>query len=291
MSHKTWVPKITLGMGLATLGLGAVAADGSDTPTSTLQSVVIMGEKAERSIKETTSSVAVISEDKLSGMRYKTLREAVSEINNVVTLSGSVPDIRGVSGNGSAGGFNSISGGAKARVSTLIDGVAEPFVADLTGDSGLWDIEQIEVFRGPQSTSNGRNSIGGSIVIKTKDPSFDWEAAGRLGYRTQAQYIDTSAMISGPILEDTLAFRIAAQRLDGETLTNDAQAFESNPPSYDLNELISEKVRAKLLLTPTDQLRTLFAYSSIRRYRSYLLCWRGYQGPRPDMQRGSKIPP
>ncbi|KTF07147.1 TonB-dependent receptor, partial [marine sediment metagenome] len=74
-----------------------------------------------------------------------------------------MPDIRGVSGNGGAGGFNSISGGAKGRVSTLIDGVAQPFVADLSGDSGMWDLQQIEVFRGPQSTSNGRNSIAGSV--------------------------------------------------------------------------------------------------------------------------------
>ena len=175
-------------------GFGAVSAAAAGVDNGgqgLLETIVVVGEKRERSLKDTASSVSVISEETLKSMQHQTITDAVSEIANVVALSGAVPDIRGVSGNGSAGGFNSVSGGAKGRVSILIDGVAEPFVADLTGDSGIWDIEQIEVYRGPQSTSNGRNSIAGSIYIKTTDPGFDWDGAARLGYRNEEGYIDT----------------------------------------------------------------------------------------------------
>ncbi len=237
-----------------------VVAQTDTAPAGDIETVLVIGEKIERAAKDATSSVAVLSEETLNTLRNLSLSGVVSEVPNVVVLSGAVPDIRGVSGNGSSGGFNSISGGAKARVSVLMDGIAEPFVADFTGDSGIWDVEQVEVYRGSQSTINGRNSIGGAIYIKTRDPSFDWEAAGRLGYRSGERYIDTAVMLSGPIVDDELAFRVTAQRLDGQTLTDDS-GFASNPPFYDLNGLDTNRIRAKLLWAPSENFEALLAYS------------------------------
>lgn len=242
------------------------ASSKTEAATEQLESmehIIVLGEKTERSLKDTASSVSVISEEALKTMQHISINEAVSEIPNVVVLRGAVPDIRGVSGNGSATGFNGVSGGARARVTTLIDGVAEPFMADLTGDTGIWDIEQIEVFRGPQSTINGRNSMGGMIYIKTKDPSYDWEGAARLGYRDHDRYVDTSFMLSGPIVDEQLAFRLTAQNLDGESYDNSV-IFEDNPPKHDLDELKTTRVKAKLLWEPKaiDNLSALFTYSS-----------------------------
>ena len=246
------------------LGLGLHAAEEAARESAAVQkmdALVVVGEKTERSLKDTVSSVSVISAETIESMQHQTLTDAVSDVVNVVSLSGAVPDIRGVSGNGGAGGFNSITGGANARVSILVDGVAEPFVADMTGDSGLWDIEQIEVYRGPQSTSNGSNSIAGSIYIKTPDPTFHWEGAGRVGYRNQDGYLDTSMLVSGPIIEDKLAFRLSAQRVDAETITDEA-GFSSNAPTYDLNELSTERYRAKFLWRLSDDTDVLVSHSA-----------------------------
>lgn len=238
------------------------APDDEKERAKTLETITVVGQKQEKTLKDVTASVSVISDDTFRSMEDQSINEALSGIPNVVTLSGAAPDIRGVSGNGAAGGFNSISGGAKARVTTLIDGVAEPFVADLTGDSGLWDVEQVEVYRGPQSTINGRNSIAGSIFVKTKDPTFDWEGAARLGYRNQEQFVDTSAVISGP-LSDSVAFRLSAQHLDGTTLVNN-QPHDDNPPDYPLDEVTTNRLRGKLLWQVNDRLRMMFAYSANR---------------------------
>ena len=215
-----------------------------------IEKIIVIGEKADRTLKDTASSVSVITEETLRSIQNITVSQAVSEIPNVVALTGAVPDIRGVSGNGSASGFNGVTGGARARVSTLIDGVAEPFMADLTGDSGIWDVEQIEVFRGPQSTSNGRNSLGGLIYIKTKDPSYDWEGAARVGYRNQDQYVDTSVMASGPLIDEQLAFRFTGQLLSGESYDNSV-IYEDHDPTFDLDELKTTRLKAKLLWKPS----------------------------------------
>jgi len=247
---------------LAIFSSSSLAADEKTSNSShAMENIIVIGEKTERSLKDTTSSVSVIAEDALKNLQHLTVSDAVSNISNVVVLSGAVPDIRGVSGNGAASGFASFSGGAKARVTTLVDGVIQPFIADLTGDSGIWDVEQIEVYRGPQSTSNGRNSIGGSVYIKTKDPSFDWQGAARVGLRNKDNYVDTSAMLSGPIVDNTLAFRITAQQLNGDTLSN-GEEYEGNPASFDLNSLETQKLKGKLLWTPTEDFKALFSVSS-----------------------------
>lgn len=238
------------------------ADDAADDPISSIEKITVMGEKTERSLKDTTSSVSVISAEQLASGQYLSVSSAIAEIPNVVVLSGAVPDIRGVSGNGAATGFNSFTGGAKARVSTIVDGVIEPFVADLTGDTGLWDIAQIEVFRGPQSTSNGRNSIAGSLFIKTNDPSFDWDGAARLGYRNQSNFVDSAIMLTGPILDEQLAFRITAQNVDGDTY-NKGLNHETNPATYDLNELKTQRFRSKFLWQPNqnDDLQIMYSYA------------------------------
>lgn len=87
-------------------------ADSPQKKAPELEETVVIGEKVARSLRETTSSVSVLSEDELNGMKNITFTGAIAEVPNVLSLSGSLPDIRGVSGNGAAGGFNSISGGA-----------------------------------------------------------------------------------------------------------------------------------------------------------------------------------
>lgn len=236
----------------------AVDAESSEP----IEKITVYGEKIERSLKDTTSSISVIDKDALDSGQYQSTSSALSEVPNVVVLTGSVPDIRGVSGNGSASGFNSFTGGARARVSTLVDGVAEPFVADLTGDTGLWDIQQIEVYRGPQSTINGRNSIGGTVFIKTEDPTFDWQGAARVGYRNQDNFIDSAVMLSGPILDDELAFRVSGQNVTGNTF-NKGLEYETNPAPFDLNELITNRWRGKFLWQPSaiEDLKVLYSFS------------------------------
>lgn len=261
MEHRAFKKNIIAAI-ISSLGVSSAYAAVEAESTEPIEKITVYGEKIERSLKDTTSSVSVIDKDSLDSGQYQSVSDALSEIPNVVVLTGSVPDIRGVSGNGSASGFNSFTGGARARVSTLVDGVAEPFVADLTGDTGLWDIQQVEVFRGPQSTINGRNSIGGTVFIKTEDPTFDWRGAARLGYRDQNNYVDSAVMVSGPILDDELAFRLSGQNVTGETY-NKGLVYETNPAPFDLNELITNRWRGKFLWQPSaiEELKILYSFS------------------------------
>lgn len=74
--------------------------------------------------------------------------------------------IRGVSSEGLVPG--------SAPLATLyIDGVQQTVRGARRGARGLFDVEQVEVYRGPQSTLSGRAAMAGAIYIKTKDPTFE----------------------------------------------------------------------------------------------------------------------
>lgn len=263
MSHTNHsLKKYSLALLLSTAIAPSVLADAEAEDTQSIEEITVYGEKIERSLKDATSSVSVISAETLQTGQYLSISDAIGEIPNVVSVTGTVANVRGVSGNGAAGGFNGVSGGSKARVLTLVDGVAEPFIGDLTGDTGLWDIQQVEVFRGPQSTTNGRNSIGGSIYVKTKDPSFNWEGAVKAGYRNQDGYYDGAAVVSGPLVEDQLAFRISAQHQEGDTYLDELK-FDTHPTDLDLDEIKTSRVRGKLLWQPTgeDNLKLMYQFA------------------------------
>lgn len=266
-NHKFTLKPLVLAM---LVGSGSVMAQVTETPDGeaerkpreSIEVITVTGEKTERSLKDTAASVAVINQQMLDSGQIVSMSDALKDIANVVVLTGAVPDIRGVSGNGSATGFNSFTGGARARVSQLVDGVAQPFVAEVTGDTGLWDIGQVEVFRGPQSTSNGRNSIGGAVIVRTRDPVMQTEGALRLGYRNQDNFLDSALAFSAPIVEDELAVRLATQWIHGDTYSNPV-VYASNPTKTDFAALETQNSRAKLLWTPkaNRDLKLLYSYN------------------------------
>src|SRR3546814_14908005 len=67
----------------------------------------------------------------------------------------------------------------------------------------------MEVYRGPQSTLQGRNAIGGVVAIKTADPTFDWQGKvrGVIGGDKKRQI---SGAVGGPVVADVLAFWLSA---------------------------------------------------------------------------------
>lgn len=222
----------------------------------TAERITVIGEKAGRTLKETAASVVVLNEQDLHGGQFLSIYDALLDMANITFQPGGLPSIRGLAGSGSALGFTAYASGSKPRLTTLIDGVVEPFNSELSGDTGLWDVEQIEVFRGPQSTSIGRNSIGGMMVVQTKKPTQDWQSNMRVGVRDQDQFVEAAAAISGPLIEDELSFRLATQSIQGDTHFNfivkpEDQAKYGDTYPFDANRVESNNLRAKLLWEPS----------------------------------------
>lgn len=105
-------------------------------------------------------------------------------------------------------GVGTLSGGAGVdqSVSLNIDGLSLGQALAFT--SGLFDLERVEVLKGPQALFYGKSSPGGVIALRTADPADTFELTARAGYEFEARNTRGELILSGPV-SDTLKLRLA----------------------------------------------------------------------------------
>ena len=117
------------------------------------------------------------------------LDDVLKAIPNILDNSGGRgrPTIRGIDGAAVSEFNENMHTGNRPRVNTLVDGVARPFKAGSPASAfrSVWDVEAVEIGRGPQSTNTGRSSLSGAVNVSTRDPVHEREFAVRMGYFDQ----------------------------------------------------------------------------------------------------------
>ena len=203
-----------------------------------IEELVIVGTKRGLTVQETEVSLEVFQAERLDAENLFNIGDVIRRAPNI-SSAGASSDIviRGVSRTGVGGAGQGVTSNVYIDYVPVSDGA-------LFFDLGaLWDVEQVEVLRGPQSTVQGRNALAGAIVVSTKDPTYEWEAAGRARYaeRNTQQF---SGVVSGPIIDNQLAFRVAVDHQATDGFTDFAATGE---PATSRNALL---LRGKLLVEP-----------------------------------------
>ena len=218
-----------------------------------LDTMVVTGEKIDKNIKETTTAVTLFSGDVLKTGEITEVKDIAIGAPNVIPDTFGHISIRGVSGGGAATGGVALMTGARARIATVVDGTTQDWSGYNFTPTNLWDVEQVEVLRGPQSTTQGASAIAGALVVNTNDPTFESEAAVRLGlesYKNGNLKHNLAFMSSGALVENELAYRIAADQTKGDGWLNyDTSSYSGNLPN--LSDSSSLNIRGKLLFEPT----------------------------------------
>lgn len=235
---------------------GMIISSAAQAEAIVLDTIVVTGEKIDKNIKDTTTAVTVISEDELAKGDVENVLDLATQAPNVVPDAFGNISIRGLSGGGAATGGTGMTTGSRPRVSTVVDGTSQDWFGYNYTPSKLWDAEQVEILRGPQSTVQGSSAIGGAMVINTNDPTFDSEAAIKAGlenYENGNLKYNVAAMSSGALIEDELAYRIAIDKTQGEGWINyDTSDYVGDIPN--LSDSDNLNVRSKLLWQPNDKL-------------------------------------
>lgn len=242
---------ITLAIGSALmLGNGAWAAE--QGAALELDSVMVTGEKINRTLEQTQSSVVVETAEDLRTHGDKNLVDVFARTPGVFTQAGNENwGIRGVPVSGFDDQGPATLNGA---VSVFIDGAQQPNRALTFSPNQLWDTQQVEVFLGPQSTTQGRNSLAGAVVIQTNNPTFEpsFSAQTNVG-----NYGERGLAVAGggAIVDDKIAGRIAIDRQDGDGyIDNEARHDDANPHR-------TSNARGKLLVLPNDDTEVLLTYA------------------------------
>jgi outer membrane receptor protein involved in Fe transport len=156
----------------STLLSGAVNAD-----TAKIEEIIVYGEKQNRSLQDSPVSVGIVSADDLANSTVQDFNDIYNRVANVTSLRGgneTLFAIRGISVQGLSDNPNNFTAGV------YVDEVPLDNLSIRYGVMNAWDIQQVEVYRGPQSTLQGRNALNGAVFIKTMDPSYETNGRARV---------------------------------------------------------------------------------------------------------------
>jgi outer membrane receptor protein involved in Fe transport len=238
---------------LSLLAAGPALAQETSTGNAIVLDVItVTGEKVSRDLKDTASSVAIRTAKEIEKEKTgkSSVTEVVSDVPNVTyTETVGVPVIRGLDGQGPNTGAGAFFSGTVPRATVNVDGHYLNYNESYFGATSVWDLDSIEVFRGPQTTSQGANAIAGAIIVNTKDPTFTREGAyqAEIGNYNQKR---ASFMLSGPLVENELAGRIAVDYSGRDTFIDYINpAYSGAGTDLDFKAL---NARGKLLWQPSE---------------------------------------
>ena len=232
---------------------GSVAQTQQAADGRVLEEVQVTARQRTESLQDVPVAVTVIDEDAIRKSFAQNLGEMGAYAPNVTI--GTVPGftaasiaIRGVSTGDIPSTFD-------PAVTVAVDGFyLGHYQASLLD---MFDIQQIEILRGPQGTLFGKNTIGGVINVTTKKPTgeFGVQAKARVGNEGRQDLMIAADL---PIIEDVLAARISMQQFDFDGF------YENTYDGSDAGGQDLFSARAKFLWTPSEEFEALLSFEYIK---------------------------
>ena len=238
----------------ALLNFGLSSAAVAVESEAVIEEVIVTARKREESAQEVPVAITALS----SELRSSTLR-------NLADVNGYAPNVQISENPGRTGGSDiTIRGISPTRVddnsldspiAIVIDGI---FLGTLSGQIiENFDLERVEILRGPQGTLFGKNTVGGVVNVVRSRPTGELGARlkytiGKWGQR------ELRAVVNTPIMEDTLAAKVFYSTIEADGYIYNSNLQEDFPKKDYSNYGLT------LLATPNDRFDALF---TIEKYK------------------------
>lgn len=219
--------------------------------TLTLDALIVTASLLDQSVQESAESAEIFDEEDIKNQAgITTVKDILETTSNVSVMdgTGTAPTVRGIDGTGAAQNAIALFAGGRSRLSYEIDNRPMSFNEVAYSDINLFDVNTVEVLRGPQSTLVGRNAMAGTVNIKTNDPVFEDETILRAAVGNHHNQ-QMSAVVNRPITEDSVAIRLAADWTERKSSVE----FESYDGVDDPGLYESVNIRGKLLVEPDTE--------------------------------------
>jgi iron complex outermembrane receptor protein len=243
-------------MTLATLSLPAAAQEDSERRGGAnvlLEEILVTARKREESMQDAPLSVSALSSEQIEALQVRDLTSLATGLPNVSLDD--VGTIRGVANFSIRGlGITASIPSIDPTVGVFVDGVYMGINNGIIFD--MFDLESIEVLRGPQGILFGRNVTGGAILLNTKKPGDEFEARIRAaadagGDGGMSSYLMGS--IGGP-MSDNFAAKLTAY------YNEDDGWFKNLATGQDHGAITQLMVRPVIVWNPTDNLEITARY-------------------------------
>jgi iron complex outermembrane receptor protein len=239
-------------LGAATLASGPeAAAQTADQDSEVLSEVIVTARRVQENQQDIPIAVSAFSGN--------TLEER--QVFNTASLDQLVPNLQ-FANNAPLAGNNSSSQvfirgiGQTDPTSTVDPGVGlyidDVYIGNAVGASmTLMDIENVQVLRGPQGTLFGRNTIGGAVLINSREPGDDFGGVVQVGAGSDS-LVDAFAALDAPFSDTMKArFTIGSRQQDG---------YVTRPDGTDLGDSDTWTTTAKIVWKPTDAIKAKLGF-------------------------------
>ncbi len=211
-----------------------------------MEEIVVTARMVEESLQEVPVAVTTIGKDAMDAFRIdeaSDLASRVPALNVSVGGSGAGAQItlRGI-------GSTFISNAFDSAVALNYDGISVSTQRLL--QSAFFDVEQIDVLKGPQSLYFGKAASAGVLSLRSANPTKEWVYGFKSSYEREEEGTSFGGFVSGPI-SDTLGVRVAAEHQDIDSWVKIADGNPTVRPERGLENLIS---RVTFQWTPTEDL-------------------------------------
>jgi iron complex outermembrane receptor protein len=236
--------------GFAAMPSTALAQDSAEPEADTMPVIVVQARRQNETLQEVPVTVTAIGGETLQKYNIDQVADVVSRVPTLNVQvggsgSGGQLSLRGV-------GSSNISAAFDSAVAFEYDGVVVSSMRLV--QAGFFDVEQIDVLRGPQSLFFGKSATAGVLSLRSANPTSDWEVGMRANYEFEEKGYLVSGYISGPI-SDTLGIRLAAQFND----IDEFQILQPNTPAVNQERGLTDFIaRLTLDWNPADRFRANF---------------------------------
>ncbi len=230
LKMRTALPLVAVAVGMPGVAWAQqvpVAADEPPAQTASetdqsLGDIIVTAQRREQRLQDVPVSVAAITGEQIQELGVADLRSIQAYVPNLAVLNSGVNPVVYIRGFGS--GPNNVA--FDQEVSVYLDGIYGGRGAQFTAP--FFDLERMEVLRGPQGALFGRNTAAGAISLVSARPTNQFEAYVSAGYDLERDGFNVSGVVSGPVT-DTLSVRLAGQFTDQDGYIRNLFDGEDDP--------------------------------------------------------------
>ncbi len=237
----------------------AQSQEKTDEPANIMELVVVSAQKRDQNILDVAMSVSAFSDRDIEARGAIQLADFLLGAPSTAIIDNGSGDL-----NIAIRGISSTLG--DSPVGYYLDEAPFSFINFVqVPDVRTWDLERVEVLRGPQGTLFGASSLGGTVRILTRNPVFN-EFQGKLDLTASStedggNNYGAKIALNIPLVDDTLALRIAATKEDYSGWLSFFDFFTFTVLEK-VNDREIETLRAKLLWAPTEKMDFVLSFMS-----------------------------
>ncbi len=232
-----------------------------------LEEISVTARRRSENLQSVPDTVVAFSSEQLERANVQAVRDITASVPNASIIESLSPTSTYIIVRGISAVRNS-----EPAVAVLIDGVQVGSATEIS--QSYFDVETIELLKGPQGALYGRNALGGALLVTSRQPTRNYEGKFAAGYGEDG-LLEVSGSFSGPLLgrdNDELLFRVAGDysTFDGN-ITNEylrqghgtltGIGAGDKPASHAMDFEKAHGLRAQVLWHPSEQMTLDYRYS------------------------------